>query len=105
MLDHPYHTVLRVISSVLHNLQTMHVELGDSCKKLQKEMARRDKAEQIVSTLLPSERDIARRVVQAIFHDDDPELYSTQRQRSFTVRMPLCLRGTTKRSYSPLQSL
>ncbi|KAJ6543632.1 rab-GTPase-TBC domain-containing protein [Mycena vulgaris] len=83
--SHPYHTALRVLSQALHNLSQARVELEQGRKVLQeKEVARRARAEALVNELqLVSEREIARRVIQSIFTDDDEIPYRVRKQHSF----------------------
>lgn len=84
---HPYHTALRVLSSALNNLSRVRLELEESRSALQeKEVARRRRADELMKELQPSEQDIARRVIQSIFTDDDEEDHQVQRQQSYIVR-------------------
>ncbi|KAJ7471030.1 rab-GTPase-TBC domain-containing protein [Mycena latifolia] len=83
--SHPYHSALRVLSQALHSLSQARVELEQGRKALQeKEVARRARAEALMNELqLVSEREIARRVIQSIFTDDDEEQHRVHRQHSF----------------------
>lgn len=85
--ENPYHTALRVLSSALNNLSKVRTELEESRRELQeKESARRTKADDFVKNLQPSEHDIARRVIESIFTDDETETErQVQKQRSFLV--------------------
>ncbi|KAJ7683300.1 GTPase activating rab protein [Mycena olivaceomarginata] len=80
----PYHSALRVLSQALHNLAQARMELELGRKVLQeKEAARRTRAEAIMNELqLVSEREIARRVIQSIFTDDNEEEHHVHRQQS-----------------------
>ncbi|KAJ6578067.1 rab-GTPase-TBC domain-containing protein [Mycena capillaripes] len=81
----PYHSALRVLSQALHNLAQARMELEEGRKALQeKEAARRARAEALMNELqLVSEREIARRVIQSVFTDDDEEQHNVRRQQSF----------------------
>ncbi|KAJ7146773.1 rab-GTPase-TBC domain-containing protein [Mycena epipterygia] len=83
--SHPYHSALRVLSQALHNLSQARVQLEQGRQALQeKEVARRARAEVLMNELqLVSEREIARRVIQSIFTDDDEEQHRVRRQHSF----------------------
>ncbi|KAJ7692151.1 rab-GTPase-TBC domain-containing protein [Mycena rosella] len=83
--SHPYHSALRVLSQALHNLSQARVELEQGRKALQeKEVARRARAEALMNGLqLVSEREIARRVIQSIFTDDDEREFHVRKQSSF----------------------
>jgi hypothetical protein len=83
---HPYHPALRVLSSALHNLSRVRLELEESRRVLQmKEMDRRHRVEALMEELQPSEQDIARRVIQSIFTDDNEGRHQIQRQQSLMV--------------------
>ncbi|KAG2348082.1 TBC-domain-containing protein [Suillus weaverae] len=82
---HPYHTALRVLSSTLHTLSTARIELEEHRKLLQeKEAARKERAEALLSELLPSEREVAKRVIQSIFTSDDETHHRVQRHGSLS---------------------
>jgi len=84
---HPYHTALRALSSALHNLSRARIELEEHRKLLQeKEAARKERAQDLLSELQPSEREVAKRVIQSIFPDDDENHHQVQRQGSLSVR-------------------
>ncbi|EGO24973.1 hypothetical protein SERLADRAFT_356366 [Serpula lacrymans var. lacrymans S7.9] len=81
--NHPYHSALRVLSSALHNLTHARLELEEDRRLLQeKEDARKKRAEELLKELHASERDVARRVIQSIFTDDDERQHKVQRQES-----------------------
>ncbi|KAF5379653.1 hypothetical protein D9615_005777 [Tricholomella constricta] len=81
---HPYHTALRVLSSALHNLSRVRVELEENRKILQeKEIYRRERADALMKELQPLEQDVARRVIQSIFTDADETRHQVRRQQSF----------------------
>jgi hypothetical protein len=64
----------------------MELELGRKVLQ-EKEAARRTRAEAIMNELqLVSEREIARRVIQSIFTDDNEEEHHVHRQQSLMVR-------------------
>ncbi|KAF8149027.1 rab-GTPase-TBC domain-containing protein [Crassisporium funariophilum] len=81
--NHPYHTALRVLSSAVHNLTRVRLELEDARKVLiEKEVARSKRAEELLKELQPSEQDIARRVIQSLFTDDDENEHHVRRKQS-----------------------
>lgn len=85
--SHPYHTALRILSSALHNLSRVRSELEESRKLLlEKEIARRSRADDLIRELQSSEQDVARRVIQSIFTDDDENQHRIQRKHSVMVR-------------------
>jgi Na+/phosphate symporter len=80
------YTVIRALSSALNNISRVCAELEETHRELQqKESARRQRAEELMKELQPSERDVARRVVQSIFTDDDERIHQVQRQQSRMV--------------------
>lgn len=84
----PYHSVLRVLSSALHNLSKVRMELEESRRILQeREIARRGRTDELMKELQPSEQEIARRVIQSIFTDDDEEHHHVRRQHSLMVKI------------------
>ena len=86
---HPYHTSLRVLSSAVHNLTKIRREMGESLLVIQeKERARKRRAEELMKELQASERDIARRVMQSLFTDDDEGMHNVERSQSQMVSAP-----------------
>lgn len=84
--SHPHHTAIRVLSSALHNMSRVCSELEENHRVLQeKDDARRKRAEELIKELLPSERDVAKRVIQSIFTDDDERTHQVERQQSRMV--------------------
>jgi predicted ribosome quality control (RQC) complex YloA/Tae2 family protein len=84
--SHPYHSTLRVLSSALHNLSRARMELEESRKALlEKEVARKERADALMKELQPSEQDIAKRVIQAIFTDADEAQHEVRRKQSVMV--------------------
>lgn len=84
--SHPYHTALRVLSSAVHNLTRARREMEENLRVLQeKEHARRLRAHELMKELQLPERDIARRVVQSLFTDDDEGLHKVERSQSHMV--------------------
>ena len=80
------HTAIRALSSALNKLSRVCTELEESHRVLQqKESARRTRAEELMKELQPSERDVAKRVIQSIFTDDDEQIHQVQRQQSRMV--------------------
>lgn len=81
--SHPYHSALRVLSS---HLSRVRMELEESRRKLmEKEGARRSNADELMKQLQPSEQDIARRVIQTIFTEEDDDRRRVRKQQSFMV--------------------
>ena len=84
--SHPYHTSLRVLSSAVHNLTKIRREMEESVRIIQeKERARKQRAEVLMRELQSSERDIARRVMQSLFTDDDEGMHNVERSQSQMV--------------------
>ncbi|KAH7884826.1 rab-GTPase-TBC domain-containing protein [Phlebopus sp. FC_14] len=83
--NHPYHTALRILSSALHNVYRTRLELEASRKLLEeKQVASKKRAEALLEELQQSERDVARRVIQSIFVDDDVSREDIERQESLS---------------------
>ncbi|KAF9048890.1 rab-GTPase-TBC domain-containing protein [Panaeolus papilionaceus] len=81
--NHPYHTALRVLSSAVSNLSRARLELEETRRVLlEKELARRKRAEELLKELQPSDQDIARRVLQSLFTDDDEDVHHVRRKQS-----------------------
>ncbi|KAF8493942.1 TBC-domain-containing protein [Russula emetica] len=81
--SHPYHTSLRVLSSAVHNLAKIRREMGESLRVIQeKERARKQRAEELMKELQAPDRDIARRVMQSLFTDDDEGMHNVERSQS-----------------------
>jgi hypothetical protein len=84
--SHPYHFALRVLSVAVRNLSRVRMELEENRQMLlEKEVARRGRAEALMNELPPSDRDIARLVLQSIFTDDDEGHHQVRRQQSSMV--------------------
>lgn len=84
--SHPYHTVVRALSSAVHNLSRVRRELEETRRALQeKEAARRERANQLLKELPPSEQDLAKRVLQSLFPNDDEKQHQVQRRHSRIV--------------------
>lgn len=82
--SHPHHSALRVLSSALHNLSRARIELEESRNVLlEKEIARRERADALIRELQPSEQETAKRVIQAIYNDADEVQHEVRRQASF----------------------
>lgn len=83
---HPYHAALRILSSALSNMRKAYKALEDDRALLQeKEAARKERADQLLRELLQSERDIAKRILQSLFPDDDEQVHQIQRRQSNLV--------------------
>lgn len=82
----PYHTTLRALSSAVRKLSKARVELEEGRRVLvEKEAARRARATQLMRALQPSERDIARRVLESLFPEDEEEEPSIHKKPSLIV--------------------
>jgi small G protein signaling modulator 3 len=80
------HSAIRALSFALGNLSRVCTELEEKHRVLQeKESARRTRSEELMKELQPSERDVAKRVIQSIFTDDDERVHQVQRQQSRMV--------------------
>ncbi len=88
--DHPCYSIIRVLSSAVHNLTRARQELEESRRELmQKEAARRARARDLLQELKPSDKDVANRVMQSLFPNDDEtthQVHRVQRQESLMVR-------------------
>ncbi|THH33474.1 hypothetical protein EUX98_g726 [Antrodiella citrinella] len=80
---HPYHTTLRVLSSAVDKLSKVRAELEESRRVLEeKDAARRGRAEALFRDLQSSEQEVARRILQSLFPDDDEANHDIQRRQS-----------------------
>lgn len=85
--SHPYHTALRVLSS---NLSRARLELEETRRILrEKEVAKKKRADALLKELQPSDQEVARRVIQSLFTDDDENEHRVQRKLSVLVRVSL----------------
>ncbi|KAF9475431.1 TBC-domain-containing protein [Pholiota conissans] len=81
--SYPYHTALRVLSAAVNNLSRARLELEEARRALQeKEVARRKRAEELLKELIPSEQEVAGRVIQSLFTDDDEDEHQVHRKLS-----------------------
>ncbi|KAI0342697.1 TBC-domain-containing protein [Trametopsis cervina] len=81
--SNPYHTTLRVLSSAVHKLSKARTELEEGRRiLLQKEAARRQRAAELLRQLQPDERDVASRVLQTLFTDDEEEDHAPRKKQS-----------------------
>lgn len=86
LVHNPYHTTLRTLSSAVRKLSKARVELEEGRRVLmEKEAARRARATQLMRALQPSERDVARRVLQSLFPEDEEEEQSIHKKQSIIV--------------------
>lgn len=84
--SHPYHSVIRILSSAYHNLAKARRQLEENRNLLlEKEAERKARAEVLLKELQPSEQEIARRVLQSLFTDDDEGGHRIQRKQSHMV--------------------
>ncbi|KAF8714245.1 hypothetical protein AX14_012861, partial [Amanita brunnescens Koide BX004] len=80
-----YRAALRILSAAYHRLASAREELEESRRALrEKEGAVRARAAAVLGELAmrPSEQDVARRIFQAIFTDDDEGLHDVRRRQS-----------------------
>jgi small G protein signaling modulator 3 len=86
---HPYHTSLRVLSSAVHNLTKIRREMEERLRVIQeKERARRKRADELMKELQASDRNIAHRVMQSLFTDDDEGMHKVERSQTHLVSNP-----------------
>ncbi|OSC96319.1 TBC-domain-containing protein [Trametes coccinea BRFM310] len=79
-VDHPCYEIMRVLSSAVHNLTRARQELEASRRVLvEKEAARKDRVDQLLRELQPHEKDIANRVIQSLFPNDDEGTHHVRR--------------------------
>jgi len=89
--SHPYHTALRVLSSAVHDLSRARLEFEETRRVLQqKEVERKKRAEELLKELMPSEQEVARRVIQSLFTDDDETGHKVKRKQSVLVCLKNC---------------
>ena len=93
--SHPYHTALRVLSSAVNNLSRARLELEETRKALrEKEVAKKKRADALLRELQPSEQEVARRVIQSLFTDDDENGHRVRRKLSVLVCYSLFFKTT-----------
>ncbi|KAI0076001.1 TBC-domain-containing protein [Panus rudis PR-1116 ss-1] len=81
--SHPYHTAIRVLSSAVDKLSKARAELEEDRRALaEKEQARQERAEQLMKELMPNEREVAKRVLQSLFPNDNENEHEVQRKQS-----------------------
>jgi hypothetical protein len=88
--QHPYHSALRILSAAYHKLASAREELEESRRILrEKEGALKKRTKALLGELAgkPSEQEVARRVFQTIFTDDDEVLHDVKRKQSVAVRV------------------
>ena len=90
-IDHPCYPIIRALSSTVYNLTRARQELEESRRELmEKEAARKARGKQLLQELQPSEKDVANRVLQSLFPNDDEtthQVHRVQRQQSVLVSM------------------
>lgn len=90
--SNPYHLALRSLSLALSNLSRARAELEEQRRKLQeREEERRRRADDLLHELPVAERDTARRVIQAIFTDEEQHKVLRNRKQSFMVKCTFLL--------------
>lgn len=86
VVNHSYFTALRILSSAYSSMAHAWQDSQEyRCSMLEKETARKQRAHDLLCELQPSEREVARRVIQSIFTNDDEHSYRVQRQQSNRV--------------------
>ncbi|KAI5981945.1 rab-GTPase-TBC domain-containing protein [Pisolithus albus] len=82
---HPYHSTLRVLSAAFHHMSRTCLEL-EECRRVLEEKSneRKQRAEALLEELLPSERDVAKRVILSIFTDENEHRHHVERQQSLS---------------------
>lgn len=84
--SHPYHSVIRALSSATHNLSRARRELEEDRRLLrEKEARRRERAEHLLRELPASDKDLARRILQSLYPDDDEATHLVQKRHSHVV--------------------
>ncbi|KAF8916204.1 rab-GTPase-TBC domain-containing protein [Mucidula mucida] len=79
--SNPYHVALRTLSLVLSRAKT---ELEEQRRQLQeRDDERRQRADNMIHELPAAERDVAQRVIQSIFTDEEHHKALRQRKQSF----------------------
>jgi len=86
VVNHSYFTALRILSSAYSSMvHAWHDSQEYRRLVLEKETARKQRADDLLCELQPSEMEVARRVIQSIFTNDDEHSYGVQRQQSNRV--------------------
>ncbi|KAL1741905.1 rab-GTPase-TBC domain-containing protein [Schizophyllum fasciatum] len=71
---HPYHPVIRVLSQALHNVTRARIELEESrCLLLEREEIRRQRAEDILRELQPTEQKVALRMLSELYPEEQEQ--------------------------------
>jgi hypothetical protein len=84
---HPYYMTLRILSSAVHKLYKVRTELEEARRALLKnDSERRNRAEQLVKDLHPSEQAIAQRIMNLIFSEDAIPKNEAHEQQALLVR-------------------
>ncbi|KAK2467249.1 hypothetical protein APHAL10511_000798 [Amanita phalloides] len=82
-IDYPYHAVLRILSAAYHRLASAREELEESRRLLrEKEGALGKRTNALLSELKTSEQEVARKIYQSIFTDDDEMRRDVKRKQS-----------------------
>ncbi|KAI0648684.1 TBC-domain-containing protein [Trametes meyenii] len=78
--DHTCYAIMRVLSSAVHNLTRARQELEANRRVLmEREAARQERVNQLLRELQPSEKDIAQRILQSLFPNDDESTHQVHR--------------------------
>lgn len=95
--SHPYHSVIRALSSAAQNLSRVRRELEEDRRLLrEKEARRRERAEHLIRELPASDKEIARRVLQSLYPDDDEATHLVQKRHSHIVSVTMHREGGSK---------
>ena len=82
-----YQAALRSLSFAYHSICRAQLELEEKRRILaEREAARKSRGAELLKELQPSERDIAKRVLQSLFTDDDEIGHKVVRKQSSLVR-------------------
>ncbi|KAF5359891.1 hypothetical protein D9756_002944 [Leucocoprinus leucothites] len=83
VVNHPYFTALRILSSAYHSMAYVRQDTEEYRRLMfEKETARKQRADDLLHELQPPEREIARRVIQSIFTNDDENSHQVRRKQS-----------------------
>jgi len=100
-----YQAALRTLSAAYQSLCRTHLELEEKRRALvERETARRQRAEEFLKETQPSELDVAKRLFQSLFTDDDELKHRVQRKQSAVVRA-YCLSSSPSHTSLPSQSI
>jgi small G protein signaling modulator 3 len=85
----PYHEALRVLSAAVHSLSRARIDLEEKRRRLEeREKERKERAKTLMEEMNAADREIAKRVLQSLFPDDDEGVHRVQRKHSHQVCLP-----------------